>query len=224
MKSSTAMIVSFTPWVMFSMIVKWAGPDNAAIAALAAFAAAAVLLVINSAHSQVKIIDAAGVGTFGVLAVTGFVGGAPADAWIAAFGRGAVTLLLAAIMLISAATVPFTEQYARESVPRQYWHSPVFRATNRKISAVWGVAIALTGCSHLAAGAVDAAAGAGHVGQSHHVLLDLLLNWVMPIALILLATKQTQRIRTTARVRVQQGPHETPVASAAAATGPVARA
>ncbi len=203
MKSSVAMIVSFTPWVLFGVIVKWAGPDHAAIAALVAFAVAAVLLVKNSWHSQVKIIDAAGAATFGILAVVGFTGGIPADNWIADFGRGAVTLLLAAIMLVSAATVPFTEQYARESVPRQYWGSPVFRATNRKISAMWGAVIAIAGGAHLAAGALAPVTDSGHAGQSSPVV-NVLLNWVVPIALIMFATKQTQRIKSSARTQVQQ--------------------
>ena len=33
---------------------------------------------------------------------------------------------------------PFTYEYARESVPREFWNQPLFRRTNEIITAVWG--------------------------------------------------------------------------------------
>ena len=210
MKATLAMIVSFSPWVLFNVIVKWAGPGHAAIAALIAFAVAAVLLIKNGVQSGVKILDAAGVATFGVLAVLAFLGGSAMDIWVADFGRGAVSLLLAAIMLISAVTIPFSEQYARESVAREYWHSAAFRATNRKISAMWGGVIALTGCAHLAAAAIDPVSGPVRTGQPIHVLLNVLLNWVVPIALIVLAAKQTKRMSAAAHDRAHHQSQPTP--------------
>ena len=66
------------------------------------------------------------------------------------YGRGVCALILAVIMLGSLLVVPFTEQYAREQVPPAYWHSPVFRVLNRRISAAFGLAVlvmaAVTSC------------------------------------------------------------------------------
>jgi hypothetical protein len=88
-----------------------------------------------------------------------------------------------------AVTVPFTEQYARESVLREYWHSPVFRAVNRRISAVWGAVVAVTAAGQLLAGAVDPATSPNPGSRP----VDLLLNWVVPIVLILFAISFTKR-------------------------------
>jgi hypothetical protein len=63
----------------------------------------------------VKIIDAAGVVTFAVLSVIGFAGGPRVDEFLVHFGRGGAALVLAAVMAISAFTVPFTEQYGPAS-------------------------------------------------------------------------------------------------------------
>jgi hypothetical protein len=48
------------------------------------------------------------------------------------------------IVLISLAVgKPFTLQYAREQVPREFWESPEFRKTNYVISSVWALAFAV---------------------------------------------------------------------------------
>ena len=56
-------------------------------------------------------------------------------------GCGTPTLssgVIAVVALGSLAFLPFTEQYARESVPREHWGSPLFRRTDRILTAVWG--------------------------------------------------------------------------------------
>jgi hypothetical protein len=50
---------------------------------------------------------------------------------------------------------PFTEAYARETTPRAFWHTPEFHATNRRISAVWGLAFLVGTVSLIAATCVD---------------------------------------------------------------------
>ncbi len=83
-----------------------------------------------------KIIDGAGVITFAAIALAGFFGGHQVDELLGHYGRGIAALVLAAIMATSAFTIPFTEQYARESVDPQCWDSPMFRAKNKSISLV----------------------------------------------------------------------------------------
>ncbi len=139
-------------------------------------------------------IDVTGVATFGALALIGFSGGQSATNRIADYGRGTAALVLAAIMLVSSVTMPFTEQYARESVPRQYRGSPVFRSVNRRISALWGGAAVIMGAGHLLAGRLDPASNPVTGARP----VDLILNWALPIALILFAVNRSKQINDAA--------------------------
>jgi hypothetical protein len=187
---SNKMFLSLIPWAVFSVIINRRGADAAAIAALAAAALSLFFLVRESHKGGVKIIDVTGVVTFGVLAFIGFSGGQSVTNWIADYGRGTAALALAAIMLASSITVPFTEQYARESVPREHWSSPVFRSVNRRISALWGGAAAVMGAGHLLAGRLDPASNPVTGARP----VDLILNWALPIALILFAVNRSKQI------------------------------
>src|ERR1700712_4982477 len=128
-------LIGLAPWAAFTVLTGLTSNDNVGYAALAAFFGSLVLAIIGAARGGVKILDVAGVVTFGVVAVLGFTAGI--DDLLVDYARGAAALVLGLVMLASAYTVPFTEQYARERVERRYWGSPVFRATNRSISLVW---------------------------------------------------------------------------------------
>ncbi len=191
--NSKKMFLSLVPWVLFSVIVNRHGAQAAAIAALAA-AAVSLVLMLRNGRTGIKIIDVTGVVTFGLLGAGGMILGTPVTDWTADYGRGAVAILLAVIMLGSSVTIPFTEQYARESVPREYWHSPTFRSVNRRISALWGTIILVMGGGHLLAGGLDPATNPSAGARP----VDLLLNWALPIGLILLAIRATERISRSA--------------------------
>ena len=49
-----------------------------------------------------------------------------------------VGLILGLIILILVPFIPFTEQFARESVPRSQWTSPTFKKIILGLSAAWG--------------------------------------------------------------------------------------
>lgn len=118
--------------------------------------------------------------TFGVIAVLGFVGGPPVDDWLYTWGRPLVAVVLGLYVLATAGMRPFTEQYARQSTPRQYWGSPAFHAINRVISAARGLGlVVIEGCTLLltALNLQRTTFSSGH-------LTELLLNWVLPIAVI----------------------------------------
>lgn len=51
--------------------------------------------------------------------------------------------VLAVMSLVSLGFVPFTEQYARESVPLQDWEEPAFRRTNQVLTLMWALVFAL---------------------------------------------------------------------------------
>jgi hypothetical protein len=67
-----------------------------------------------------------------------------APQWTVATVRLAVDAGLLAIVLVSLAIDrPFTLQYAREQVPKEFWDLPQFRAVNRLITAAWAGAFAI---------------------------------------------------------------------------------
>jgi hypothetical protein len=183
---STNLLLGLAPWVLFSMIAERLGADLVGVAALVAGAGSLVLAIRGMRESGLKVIDAAGVITFGVLAAAGFLGDHHVRTLLVDFGRGGCAVVLALVMFVSALTVPFTEQYARAGVDRRYWGSPVFRATNRRISLMWAGLIAVMAACHLVQGALTYS-GASFNG-------NLLLNWVVPVLVVMVGMRQTQRI------------------------------
>ncbi len=183
------MMISLIPWAAFSVLVERVGTSAAGYAAALA-AAIAIVLVIKDRANGIKVLDAAGVVTFVALAGVALTGSHGTQADVAHYGRGLCTLILGLIMLGSVLVLPFTEQYARESVPQQYWGSPVFRSVNRRLSLVWGLAVLAMTAGHLYSGHL-AAAGSQTTGS------NLILNWVIPAGLALAAMKYTSRITST---------------------------
>ena len=132
--NAKSMFLGFAPWIIFSVVAERAGADHVALAAILAFVIALGLTVYETLRSGWKILDVAGVATFGIIAVIGLVGDDQVDESLVNFGRGGSTFVLAAIMAVSAFTIPFTEQYARQSVDESLWHTSIFREKNKKIS------------------------------------------------------------------------------------------
>lgn len=192
----TNLLVGIAPWVLFSMIAERLGADLVGLAALAAGAGSLFLAVRGMRESGLKVIDAAGVITFAVLAAVGFLGDHHVRTLLVDYGRGGCAVVLALVMFVSALTVPFTEQYARAEVDRRYWGSPTFRATNRRISLLWAGLIAVMAASHLTQGAL-ADSGASFNG-------NLLLNWVVPVLLVLFGMRQTERIAAESAAPAQR--------------------
>lgn len=188
--NAKSLLIALAPWVLFSMITERMGADAVGFAAALACAGSLALAVHGATRGGgLKIIDAAGVVTFALIAVIGFAGGHQVDTLLAHYGRGGAALILALVMGASALTLPFTEQYARETVDRRYWGSPVFRAKNRAISFLWAGVLAAMAVCHFIAGALAATAA---VPGSHPG--NIVLNWVIPVLLVMKAVNQTRRI------------------------------
>ena len=98
---------------------------------------------------------------------------------LARYARGIAAALLSLIAFASLLFVPFTEQYARESVPEQFWSSPRFKAVNRRLTTMWACVFAAMVPLHVIAGALDTQRA------------NLIFNWALPIALVLWAVKRT---------------------------------
>ncbi|MGW5524866.1 hypothetical protein [Gordonia sp. NPDC003950] len=185
-----SMILGLAPWFVFSFAAERLGADHVTVAAFAACALALAMAGWDAIQGRSwKILDVAGIVLFGLIGVIGVIGNHHVDETLVYFGRGGSAFILAAVMLVSAYTVPFTEQYARESVDPSLWHSPIFRQKNRQLSLLWAGAIFAMGIAHVIAGLL--AAGASVPGSNPG---NIVLNWVVPIALIIFAAKRTQAI------------------------------
>lgn len=170
--------VAFIPWVLFAVISQH---DSVAAAALVALAAAIVIGLPSFAAGKPKILDLGAIAAFAAFAVAGLALGSDAD-WLSEYGRAIATGLLALTALGSLLFVPFTEQYARESVPQEHWDSPRFKQVNRDLTLMWGLVFLAMVPSHVIAGVIDT-----HRGNT-------IFNWVVPVVLIVWAAKRTARV------------------------------
>jgi hypothetical protein len=107
--------------------------------------------------------------------------------WLARYSRAIAAALLALIAFASLLFTPFTEQYARDSVPRQFWSSPTFKATNRRLTTMWAWLFTAMVPFHVLAGVIDKKP------------TNILFNWVVPIGLILWGAKRSDAIAATAK-------------------------
>jgi hypothetical protein len=81
-----------------------------------------------------KIINLISAGLFLVLTLIGFLGNRSIDGWLFDWASGLVTLTIGLLLLVTMPIMPFTEQYARERVPREYWGRPTFKKVNGVLS------------------------------------------------------------------------------------------
>jgi hypothetical protein len=184
----THLLLGLAPWILFAAVAEHIGTGAVGYAALAACLGSLALAVRGARRGHLSLLDVAGVVTFAILAAVGLAAGHHLQQLLVDYGRGGSALVLATVMLASVAIVPFTEQLAREQVDRRYWGSPVFRALNRRISLLWAGLIYVMALGHLTSGYLS-----DH-GQDPR---NLLLNWALPVALILYGLKQTDRIAET---------------------------
>lgn len=85
---------------------------------------------------------------------------------------------LAAIVLITIVVgQPFTRQYARETVPEEYWDTPLFMKSTAVITWFWLGALLLMGVSSLFA--------------REYPEDEVWWNWIIPLALFFAAIKFT---------------------------------
>ncbi len=145
-------LLSLTPFIVFFVLMRTVSP----LAGLAAAFAVSVLLGIRQWRrgESVKVLEVGSLALFGALLLYTLIA---ASDWTVATARLAVDGGLLAMVLISLAIdMPFTLQYARESVPKELWTSPIFMTTNRRITAVWAAAFAVMTAADAAAHYVEA--------------------------------------------------------------------
>jgi hypothetical protein len=185
--SPLVVVLGFAPWILYLVVVGLAGAPGVPLAALLALALAVGLIVTSVVQRQSpRLLAVAAAVIFACYGLASLV--APGvDPFLADYGRAVAALALAATILALLPVLPFTEQFARESVPRQYWSSPRFRALNQRVSAVWALAIGGSGIAGaLAAALVDSSV-------AHRPLLGFLLRIGVPVVLLIGAMRYTRR-------------------------------
>jgi hypothetical protein len=113
------------------------------LAGLAAAFAVSLLLGVRQWRrgETIKVLEIGTLALFGALLLYTL---ALAPHWSVATVRLAVDSGLFAIAFLSLLIgQPFTLQYARERVPQEYWSTPLFIATNRRITWAWTAAFAV---------------------------------------------------------------------------------
>ncbi|MFD6877759.1 MULTISPECIES: hypothetical protein [unclassified Streptomyces] len=182
----TGIFLGFAPWIIFDVI---AGPSTWKLAAFTALIASLVLNVPDLRRGSVKVLEITGMVFFAVISILALVVDHGDLLWLETYAQTLSSGVIAAVALGSLAFTPFTEQYAREEVPPEYWDSPVFRRTNRVLTAVWGAVFVLIAIAGLIA------VESGHHGDW--------LNWVIPVVLLVVAIRITawypEHVRSTAR-------------------------
>lgn len=171
-----SVVLGFAPWIAFSVLC---GPSTWEWAALTALVLTVALAVPDWRRSrEIGVLDAGSAAFFATLAVLALALDRPELQWLedrAQLISGiAITVIAVGSLLVRR---PFTEHYARQSTPREYWGSPQFRRINVVITAVWAGTFALQAlCDAVVVAAPNAS--------------DL-FNWVLPTLLLVAAIKFT---------------------------------
>ncbi|WP_433034988.1 hypothetical protein [Actinomycetospora sp. CA-053990] len=189
-----AIFLGFVPWIVFSVV---AGPSTWMWAALAALLCSLILSVPSWRSTRsISVLDAAGLVFFGALVVLALVLDRATLQPIEDRAQLLSSIVIALVALGSLAVGrPFTEYYARQQTPREYWNSPTFKQINRVITAVWGLVFVLNALC-------DAAVA--YLGVNSDIF-----NWVVPIVAIVAAVKFTGWYPDHVTGRNQpQGAHE----------------
>jgi hypothetical protein len=184
MKKQMKLIIGFLPLFAFSLLAKFLPSGHIGFAGLVAALFALAVMLTSRPVWPPKLLNATSFILFALLAVLGFSLGKGDDSWLATWTGAGVAIIIGVVMLALVPVIPFTEQYARESVPQEEWGSPTFKRVNRGLSVAWGASVVLIGLFRLAA------AAARH--SSAHTLAQILLGAAVPLIIIVFMLKFTQ--------------------------------
>jgi uncharacterized membrane protein len=171
--------IALIPWIVFTVLV---AHSSLKLGSFAALAAAVVIAVPGVLKGRPKLLEVGAVVTFVGFVVVAFLADASVAHWVSRYARGIAALILSLISFGSLLFVPFTEQYAREQVPEEYWGSPRFKQLNRKLTTLWACVFAAMVPFHVIAGAIDTKPG------------NIVFNWLIPLALVFWAIKRTSAV------------------------------
>jgi hypothetical protein len=170
--------LAFIPWVVFTLVAQH---STLKLAALGALLASGLIAARSVRTGNAKVLELGAVAAFVAFTVVAFNADPATAHFLDRYARAIAAGLLATIAFGSLLVVPFTEQYARESAPRELWSSPQFKQINRQLTTMWGLVFAAMVPAHVIAGAID----------THRA--NLIFNWAIPIVLVIWAAKRTAR-------------------------------
>ena len=176
-------LLGFAPFIVFALL---AG-ISVDLALWTALAAAFVNDMRDFARTrQFRILDVGSFALFGLLALyTGFIQPSLSiQAVRLVIDSGLMTMALVSIIVGN----PFTLDYAREQVPREFWRAPLFLRSNYIVAAVWVAAFA----------AMTAADAVATFNTRFPLTLDMAAN----LAALALAVAFTVRYPARVRARV----------------------
>jgi hypothetical protein len=191
--SPIAVIIGFVPLELFAFLN---GPLPVAAAA-AVGAVTSLVIALATAHRGTPTLSVVQVISLGAISAIAFAGGTATRHFLAAYGGSLSSMALGGYMLLTAPFAPFTAAIARAGVPRDAWASPRFLDTNRRISAVWGVAVFVPGLILLTVTAL---------GSTTSELHSPLLRWGPAVVLIIFAVRYTERTVTQAHTNQPVAP------------------
>jgi hypothetical protein len=185
MKKMIPLIIGFLPLIAFSLLTKILPSNDIGVAGLVAALLALAVMLTSRPIWPPKILNVCSLVIFTILAVLGFSLDKGDKTWLATWPGGGVAIVIGAVILLLVPVVPFTEQYAKESVPKEEWGTPTFKRVNHGLSLAWGGSIVVIGVARVLAEAV-----ARH--SSGHHLAQILLGAAVPAIIIVYMLKFTQ--------------------------------
>jgi hypothetical protein len=177
------LIWSFSPWVLFLLATRFTSLSGAIALGLVA---ALVVAARAIGHHRLHLLDVASVLYFtGLGLALEIIHPVSVTYWSRYAQAGAHAFLTLIVLGSVVIGRPFTESYARETTPKELWGTPQFRAVNRQISLVWGLAFLVGTISLIIAGSVSNR--------------TFLLRILIPFGALAYAYTYTQRVVTARR-------------------------
>jgi hypothetical protein len=176
--------IALVPWVLFTLLAQH---STLKVAAVISLIVATGIMIRSITEGGLKLLELGAVIAFLGFTVVALAADHATGLWLARYSRAIAAALLALIAFGSLLFTPFTEQYARDSVPRKFWGSATFKATNRRLTTMWACVFTAMVPSHIAAGVIDKKP------------TNILFNWVIPIGLIVWGAKRSDAIAVSAK-------------------------
>ncbi|MGB8363168.1 MAG: hypothetical protein ACLQUZ_11170 [Rhizomicrobium sp.] len=131
------MLLGFSPFIIFALLTGL----SVDLALWAALAAAFAIAIRDFAHTRLlRVLDVGSTALFGLLALyAGFIQPSLSIQAVRLVIDGGLLMIALSSIIIGN---PFTLEYAREQVPEEMWHAPLFVRTNYIITGVWTAAFA----------------------------------------------------------------------------------
>jgi intracellular septation protein A len=145
---SASVFLGFAPWIVFSVI---AGPSTWMWAALAALVCSLIISVPTWVRTRsTNVLEVVGLAFFAALTVAALVLDR-ADLMFLEENAQLLSSLVLVVVVFGGLLVgrPFTEYYARQTTPREYWGNATFRHINRVLTLVWGGVFVVNALSDL---------------------------------------------------------------------------